>query len=334
MRLVDGPDLKALLAADGPFDPSRAVHVVSQLADALAAAHAKGLVHRDVKPRNVVVAATAAGEHAYLVDFGLAREPERDGSLTTEGRCVGTLDYMAPEVLRGRAADAAADIYSLGCLLYELLTSRVPFPGDNEAAKITAHLIRRPPSLTLRDPAASALDTVVQRAMAKSPRDRYSSAADLAHAARRALNKRPKQLAGRSVETRCRSHARWEPATPHAGCIDEDPFSELLRRDDVRLVTWTDSRGVAETRLAIESTCADSTPRALAPMPACATANPLSFGRVLLIVDNIDPLAAIQALATPTIMDSCCGTPGVEPGHHRPGCAAAHAGRRAGGGDW
>ena len=253
-------------------------------------------MHRDVKPRNVLVTAAAADEHAYLVDFGLARRIQGDASLTTDGRCAGTLDYMAPEVLQGRDAGAAADIYSLGCLLYELLMSRVPFPADNEAAKITAHLLRRPPKLTLRDPAASGLNRVVQRAMAKSPRDRFPSAADLAHAARRALDERPRQRAPRIVETSRPTRARREPAARYRSRIDANSVSELLRRDDVRLVTLTDSRGVAETRLAIESPCTCTTPPAPAPTRGTAGAR---RGRVLLVVDDIDPLAALRALATP-----------------------------------
>ena len=191
MRLVDGPDLKALLATEGPLEPARAVRLVKQVAGALAAAHAQGLVHRDVKPRNVLVAEPGPGEHAYLVDFGLARCMRRGGSLTTAGQCHGTLDYMAPEVLRGEVAAVAADIYSLGCLLYELLAGRVPFPADDEAAKIAAHLLRRPPALAAHDPAMSGLDAVVRRALAKSPRDRYPSVGDLARAAALALPARP-----------------------------------------------------------------------------------------------------------------------------------------------
>jgi serine/threonine-protein kinase len=191
MRLVDGPDLKALLATEGPLEPARAVRLVEQLAAALAAAHAQGLVHRDVKPRNVLVAAPGAREHAYLVDFGLARCMRRGGSLTTAGQCHGTLDYMAPEVLRGEVAGAAADIYSLGCLLYELLAGRVPFPADDEAAKIAAHLLRRPPELTGHGPAVSALGAVVRRALAKTPGDRYASVGELARAATLALAGRP-----------------------------------------------------------------------------------------------------------------------------------------------
>jgi serine/threonine protein kinase len=186
MRLVDGPDLKTLLAVEGPFEPVRAVRLVCQLADALAAAHAQGLVHRDVKPRNVLI----AGAYAYLVDFGLARPVRGDDSLTTEDHWAGTLDYMAPELLRGRAAAPASDIYALGCLLYELLTGRVPFPAAYAAEKITAHLVRRPSQIAVRDPAVSRLEAVVQRAMAKSPHDRYTSMGHLAHAARRAVDER------------------------------------------------------------------------------------------------------------------------------------------------
>jgi serine/threonine protein kinase len=186
MRLVEGPDLKTLLAVEGSFEPARAVRLVCQLADALATAHARGLVHRDVKSRNVLV----AGPHAYLVDFGLARPLRGDDSLASEDQWAGTLDYMAPEVLRCGAATPARDIYALGCVLYEVLSGRVPFAAAYAAEQITAHLLRRPPRLALRDRSASRLDAVVQRAMAKSPGYRYPSASHLAHAARCAVEER------------------------------------------------------------------------------------------------------------------------------------------------
>ena len=281
MRLVEGPDLKTLLAAEGPFEPDRAVHVVSQLADALAAAHAKGLVHRDVKPRNVLVATASGVDHAYLADFGLARRPQGDGSRTADGLGAGTLDYMAPEVLRGASAGTAADTYSLGCLLYELLMNRVPFPCDNDAGKVAAHLLRRPPRVVTADPAAAMLDGVVQRAMAKCPGDRYRSTADLADDARRALQADPKRSVARGP---CR--ARRPPVAATRGHDSADAISELLNREDVRLVTMTDPRGVAETRLAIVSQ-----QRA----PGISTPH----GRVLLVLDTIDPLAALRAVAAP-----------------------------------
>jgi serine/threonine-protein kinase len=144
MRLIPGRDLRSLLRRERRLEPARAVSIVGQLADALTTAHAAGIIHRDVKPSNALLTTTTAGDHAYLTDFGLARGIQRTHEITEVGRCVGTLDYTAPEVLHGHDPDARSDIYSLGCLLFELLSGRVPFSCHDDAAKIAAHLSRRP----------------------------------------------------------------------------------------------------------------------------------------------------------------------------------------------
>ena len=166
MRYVDGTDLRALLAAEGAFDPARAAGVIAQVASALDAAHERGLVHRDVKPANILVAARGGGEHTYLTDFGLTKRTASDSGLTAAGEWVGTLDYVAPEQLRGESVDGRADVYALGCVLYELLTGQVPFVRDDDIAKLWAHI---------SDPAP-----VAARARARTPRARsppWSSAA-------------------------------------------------------------------------------------------------------------------------------------------------------------
>jgi serine/threonine-protein kinase len=177
MRYVEGTDLRALVAREHALDPLRAAGVIAQVASALDAAHERGLVHRDVKPANVLVAARGGGEHVYLTDFGLTKRSTSNSRLTAAGEWVGTLDYVAPEQVRGDAVDARADIYALGCVLYELLTGEVPFPRDNELAKLWAHISDDAPSaLQLAPGVPPALAAVAQRAMAKDPNDRFPEA--------------------------------------------------------------------------------------------------------------------------------------------------------------
>jgi DNA-binding beta-propeller fold protein YncE/predicted Ser/Thr protein kinase len=177
MRYVEGTDLRALIRRESRLDPLRAAGVTAQVASALDAAHERGLVHRDVKPANVLVAARGGGEHVYLTDFGLTKRSASETSLTGAGEWVGTLDYVAPEQVRGDAVDARADIYALGCVLYELLTGRVPFPRENDLAKLWAHMSDDAPSaLELAPDVPPGLAAVAQRAMAKDPADRFSEA--------------------------------------------------------------------------------------------------------------------------------------------------------------
>ena len=174
MRYVDGTDLKQLLRREGTLDPEGALAIVGQVAAALDAAHARGLVHRDVKPSNVLLNLEG---HAYLADFGLSRRTTEE----TEGTgLVGTIDYVAPEQIRGEPVDGRVDLYALGCLLCECLTGEPPFKRDSEAAIIFAHLEEEPPS-------PPGLEIVVARALAKAPEERYSSGAELVAAAREAL---------------------------------------------------------------------------------------------------------------------------------------------------
>ena len=170
MRYVDGTDLRALIAAQGPIEPALAVALVSQVASALDAAHDSGLVHRDVKAANVLL--PSDGGHAYLSDFGLAKRTRSRTAMTDAGLLVGTVDYLAPELIEGHATDARADQYALACLLYECLTGTPPFRRPTEAATLWAHMQDVPPPL----PAGSAdLAPPIHRALAKSPSDRYSS---------------------------------------------------------------------------------------------------------------------------------------------------------------
>jgi ABC-type transport system substrate-binding protein len=174
-RLVDGTDLKRLLEEEGVLDMERTLGLLEQVADALDAAHERGLVHRDVKPSNVLVDPRG---HCYLADFGLSRRladaPSGSGGA---GRSLGTVDYVAPEQIRGEPLDGRADLYSLGCLLYECLAGRPPFARGSDTAIVFAHLEEDPPPLP-------GLDAVMQKALAKDPDNRYQSGHELVVAAR------------------------------------------------------------------------------------------------------------------------------------------------------
>ncbi len=186
MRYVEGVDLAALISREPSFDPARAINIVAQIASALDAAHKKGLVHRDVKPANILIA--SEDDHVYLTDFGLTKSSASQSALTKTGMFVGSLDYTAPEQIRGEAADARTDVYSLGCVLYQALTRALPYDRDSDVAKMYAHLNDEPPAVTAKRPDAPAgLDAVVARAMAKEPKDRYQTAGELGRAALAAL---------------------------------------------------------------------------------------------------------------------------------------------------
>jgi streptogramin lyase len=202
MRFVEGTDLGALVAREGPLDPVRAACVVAQVAAALDAAHARGLVHRDIKPANVLVEWRDAEERAYLTDFGLTKRSDAGSELTRTGQWVGTLDYAAPEQVAGGAIDARADVYALGCVLYKALAGGAPFGGREDVAKLYAHVNEEPTPVTEGRPELpSELDEVLRRALAKSPEDRFASAGDLGRAARAAAEGRAPALAERSVAT-------------------------------------------------------------------------------------------------------------------------------------
>jgi len=183
MRLVRGTDLQTMLA-ERPLDPERAVAIVSQIAAALDAAHAEGLLHRDVKPQNILV---TPADFAYLVDFGIA-EVIGDTRLTQAGARIGSWAYMAPERFADKQLTPAVDIYSLACVLYECLTGALPFATGSQQAVIAAHLTMPPPRPSITNPSVPpAFDEVIARGMAKEPDDRYGSAGALGRAATRAL---------------------------------------------------------------------------------------------------------------------------------------------------
>lgn len=202
MRYVSGSDLGRRLAREGRLEPAVAAALIAQVGNGLDAIHAAGLVHRDVKPANVLLADMGGEDHAYITDFGVARNVSTESGLTQTGRFVGTLDYVAPEQISGGAVDARADVYALGCLLFKLLTGEVPYPRDGEAARLYAHLNDPPPAPSLHATAVPmALDDVAIRAMSKEPEDRYPSAGDLGRAAVAALSGSQPDLPERTVAT-------------------------------------------------------------------------------------------------------------------------------------
>jgi YVTN family beta-propeller protein len=177
MRYVEGSDLKTLLAEEGPFEPKRTLEICAQVAGALDAAHERGLVHRDVKPSNVLL---DEAEHVYLADFGLTRRISEGGGL---GPSLGTPAYAAPEQIEGGKVDGRADVYSLACLLYECLAGEPPFPRESELATLWAQLNDPPPGLA----DYPALEPVLAKALAKDPAERYGSCRELVEAAAEAL---------------------------------------------------------------------------------------------------------------------------------------------------
>ncbi len=188
MRYVEGSDLAKVVAEDGALEPKRAVDLLLQIAEALDAAHEKGLVHRDVKPSNVLIARAAGREHCYLGDFGLTKRTGSLSGVSVAGEIVGTLEYVAPEQITGDPLDERSDVYSLGCVVYECLTGQSPFPRATDVALLWAHVHEEPtPPSQARLELPKELDTVLTRALAKEPGRRYRSAGELLAATRSAL---------------------------------------------------------------------------------------------------------------------------------------------------
>ena len=180
MDLIDGTDLRQVIMRSGALHPERAVELLAQITSALDAAHRKGLVHRDVKPANVLISVKDCEEHAYLTDFGLAKRFDNATALTVKGDVVGTVDYMPPEQITGNRTDARSDIYALGCVLFQMLTGKVPYHREHSVATLFAHVYEPPPSL--EGPIAAShptLGPVIAKAMAKDPADRHLSAGAL-----------------------------------------------------------------------------------------------------------------------------------------------------------
>ena len=223
MRHVAGDDLRTLVRRTGPLEPSRAARIAGQVAAALDAAHASGLVHRDVKPANVLL---GQGDHAYLTDFGLTKHVLSEAGATKPGHWVGTLDFIAPEQIRGDRVDARADVYALGCVLFYMLAGRPPFTHEGDEARMWAHLTERPPLLSEAAPGVpEGFDDVIARALAKDPAQRFQSAGDLGRAAAAATAGGP--VAGRDTVVATGAAAPIEIDTRTAGTAIAPPLLPL-----------------------------------------------------------------------------------------------------------
>jgi serine/threonine-protein kinase len=217
MRFVRGGDIRSLLDRDGPLSPGRATEIVSQVASALDAAHARGLVHRDVKPANMLLEESPDSDrpdHVYLADFGLTKASlgQAAAGLTSTGQFLGTLDYVAPEQIEGRPVDGRTDLYALGCAAFEMLTGAPPFRSNEGMAVMYKQVSQAPPLLSSRRPGlAREADEVFNRALAKRPEDRYQSCREFAAALRRVFGLRP--------ESAPRPQPHLRPATEIAAPI-------------------------------------------------------------------------------------------------------------------
>ena len=259
MRYVKGPDLEKLIEAAGVLDPHQALAILEQVAGALDAAHAYEIVHRDVKPPNVMI--EDGSGRIYLMDFGIAKQGAGRG-MTQAGMFVGTPDYAAPEQIQGQDITTAADVYAFGGLLYQCLTGQKPYPRDEPFQVMFAHVTEPPPKVTAVKPELpEALDDVIAKAMAKAPEERHATCRELIDAARVALGETVStgrtsempvvQLAPKPAAARSNLPV---PASPLVGRDAElEAVLALVRRDDSRLVTLSGLGGTGKTRLAIEA---------------------------------------------------------------------------------
>ena len=241
MRWVAGTDLHKELRNGGRMEPARATAIVNQVAGALDAAHAAGLVHRDVKPANVLL----SGDHAYLADFGLTRFAGADAHLTTAGHFLGTVDYMAPEQFHPGPIDARADVYALGCVLFAALTGAPPFLRETVPATMLAHLNDPPPRGSATPGVSRDFDRVLARALAKSPEDRYPSAGDFGRAALAAAEGRSVTESERSVARGAAAPTRkrlWTPE-PEPGPDPGPAPVKTYRSRSKRIWAWLAAAG-------------------------------------------------------------------------------------------
>jgi hypothetical protein len=242
MRYVAGGDVGSLLRRDGALAPERAAAIIVSVASALDAAHEAGLVHRDVKPANMLLdARPGRPDHVYLSDFGISKAALASAGLTQSGEFVGTLAYSAPEQIGGEAADGRADQYALACAAYDLLTGAPPFPSQPVTAMIWAHMSKPPPAATSRRPELSAaVDAVLARALAKAPADRYPSCREFAGLLGAALGLAPGPP-GRPAP----AALRLPPAPIHYSAAADDADDEAPDRDVAALAFSPDGAVLA-----------------------------------------------------------------------------------------
>jgi non-specific serine/threonine protein kinase len=269
MRYVPGADLAHLIERRGALPPDEALSILDQAAAALDAAHARELVHRDVKPANILIEETT--ERIYLTDFGIVKEQGRSGR-TQAGFFLGTIDYAAPEQIEGKELTPAADVYAFGCVLFECLAGRRPFVGDTDMAIFRGHVLDPPPQISVVRPGLPAtLDPVIERALAKEPEQRFASCRELVEAARLALTgQQAAATAAPAIDTVAAGRIDGAPprrrttvsnlpvqTTPLVGREqDLAELTALLRDGSVRLLTLTGFGGTGKTRLSLEAASA------------------------------------------------------------------------------
>ena len=301
MRFVPGTNLRRMIDRS-PLSFETTGVILTQIAGALDAAHARGLVHRDVKPANILISDETAHTHAYLTDFGLTKRPGSTGSLTGTGLWVGTADYVAPEQIQGQAIDGRADIYSLGCVLYEMLTGEVAYPKDGDIAKLWAHISNPPPQPSATRPdLVPAFDAVVAKATAKDPDDRYATAGEMATAAREAIALQqqapsaggapPISLAG-TVPPAPAPPAPTPPPTP----MPAAPGSWAATAPSTPASTPPSMPPVAQPAHA--SSAQGQAPPPAAPPPAAPPSRSASGGRSIAVI----ALVALGALAVAAVL--------------------------------
>jgi serine/threonine protein kinase len=294
MRLIAGPTLKQLIL-DGSLDPRRSVRLLAQVANALDAAHDAGLIHRDIKPQNILI---GRGDHAYLADFGLIKAPD-EARLTGTGQFIGTIDYVAPEQIQADPATSASDIYALTGVLYECLTGEVPYPKPSEAATLHAHVMQPPPRLSERRPdLPPALDGVISAGMAKDPWSRPSRAAELIQSASRALSSSASTIAmmapepdgtgerERRVQTTKVPVVAPTPAEAQASLAAAPEPETVARRDLTRPISRPDIGAVGPTDAPVGITTGEAgVVTAEAPAP---TVEELPTGEPRLEADRVE----------------------------------------------
>jgi predicted Ser/Thr protein kinase len=273
MRFIDGRDLATEVRDHGRLAPDRLARIVLQVAGALDAAHRSGVVHRDVKPANVLLTGAGDDEQAYLTDFGLTREAASESGLTLTGQWVGTVDYAAPEQILGEPTDARSDVYALGCLAFQALTGRPPYQGA-PAARLFAHMNDPPPSACEARPGLRPeVDAALVRALAKKPADRFQSAGDLGRALAAALaGEAPIEPEGTVARgpalTGVPAVEPAEPAEPAAAVTRRSPVLDPAEPEPTHVATPVE-RGTTQMATAAEpETTLVAAPSPSTPPPA------------------------------------------------------------------
>ena len=318
MRLVRGPNLKEMIIAR-ELEGARTLRILRPIAEALDSAHEAGLIHRDIKPQNILV---GSRDRAYLADFGLTKGID-DAGLTQTGQFVGTIDYIAPEQIRGEPATNACDIYALSAVLYECLTGAVPYPKPSDAAVMYAHLSEPPPLVTDQRPELPPnLDEVICKAMDKDPKARYASATDLIDEAERALGKRvravitpPGPIEG-PEEAGIREKEARVPTRPERVRRHPEPVP-----DPAPAPAAPTTPGVAPPALAPAAAAATAAAATAAAAPVAKPADPTVAAPAVRPEESVagpsDP--TVESRAVPQPADPTVASPAVRPQSSRSG---------------